>query len=127
MIKIIKKNSYIVIGTLFFLIGFIGAFLPILPTTPFMLLAAYFYSRSSRKIYLKLLSLPLIGDGINDWNKFKVIRTKAKVISCSIIYSTMIYLIFFSKVPSYAVSFASTSMFLVSVFILTRKSSNVED
>lgn len=53
------KPLYITLGALFFTLGFIGAFLPILPTVPFMLLASYFFAKGSKRYYTWLISTKL--------------------------------------------------------------------
>ena len=66
-------------------LGYIGIFLPILPTTPFMLLAAFCFSKSSPKLHSWLLSRPRIGPAIVDWEQSRVIRRKAKFLATALI------------------------------------------
>lgn len=79
------KTIYIILGYLFFAIGFVGAFLPLLPTVPFMILAAYFFHKGSPRLYHWLLSLPKVGPAIHEWNTHKVIRPQAKILACTMI------------------------------------------
>jgi uncharacterized membrane protein YbaN (DUF454 family) len=60
-------------------LGFLGLFLPLLPTTPFLLLAAYCFSRGSAKLHHWLLNHPTMGPVIRDWNERRVIRPRIKV------------------------------------------------
>lgn len=66
-------------GLIFLLLAIIGMLLPLLPTTPFALLAIYFFDRSSKKFHRWCLKIPGIGEGIRDWTKYKIIRKKAKI------------------------------------------------
>ena len=86
----IKKNTYISLGFICVVFAFIGVFLPVLPTTPFALLAAYFFSHSSEKFYRWLISLPALGPLIINWQKHRVIVMRAKI------NSTLLILCFFS-------------------------------
>ncbi len=56
----------------------IGVILPLLPTVPFLLLAAFFFSRSSSRLHNWLLSHPGFGPFIDDWNRSGAIRPRAK-------------------------------------------------
>jgi len=82
MIKII----YIALGSLFVLLGVIGIVIPGLPTTPFMLLAAWFYIRSSDKLYNKLINNKFLGKYISQYQKNKAIPLATKIYSILIMW-----------------------------------------
>ncbi|MDX1782055.1 MAG: YbaN family protein [Thalassovita sp.] len=62
-------------------LGLIGVFLPLLPTVPFMLLAAFFFARSSERLHGWLISHPTFGPSIVDWQTRGAIGAKAKRIA----------------------------------------------
>jgi len=66
------------LGTLFLLLGLFGLFLPVLPTTPFLLLAAACYARSSRRIFNWLLNNPSFGPLIREWREHRAMPYRAK-------------------------------------------------
>lgn len=57
----------IVCGTLSLALGILGIFLPVLPTTPFLLLAAACYARSSKRFYHWLMNTPWCGEYIHNY------------------------------------------------------------
>lgn len=59
-------------------LGVLGVFLPVLPTTPFMLLAAACFARSSRRIHHWLLSNPTFGPIIDEWHTHRSMPYRAK-------------------------------------------------
>lgn len=59
-------------------LGVIGIFLPLIPTVPFLLLAAFCFARSSERLHHWLLSHPTLGPPIEDWNRSGAIRRRAK-------------------------------------------------
>jgi uncharacterized membrane protein YbaN (DUF454 family) len=84
--KLALKTILFILGWISVLLGIIGALLPIVPTTPFLILAAYFFSKSSPKVHSWLTSLPYFGSAIIDWEKHRVIRPKVKAISTFVIF-----------------------------------------
>jgi uncharacterized membrane protein YbaN (DUF454 family) len=65
-------------GALALLTGFVGIFLPVLPTTPFVLLAAFCLSRSSSRAEQWLLNHPRFGPTVRDWRQRRAIPLRAK-------------------------------------------------
>jgi uncharacterized membrane protein YbaN (DUF454 family) len=74
----LKRILLLVAGTLFVVIGIIGIFVPILPTTPFLLLAAACYVRSSQRFYDWLLNNKYLGTYIRNYVQGKGMSLKAK-------------------------------------------------
>ncbi len=93
--KVIKRDLYIVAGTLCVILATIGIFLPILPTTPFLLLAAYFYARSSQRFYNWLMTNRWFGEYIRNYREGKGISMRNKVISGLFLWGTILYATFF--------------------------------
>lgn len=75
------RGVYFAVGLLFVALGFVGAFLPVLPTTPFLILAATCFTRSSRRLESWLLDHPRFGQMLRDWRERGVIPRKAKMMS----------------------------------------------
>ena len=74
----IKRIFFIFLGTIFLGIGSIGIILPILPTTPFLLLAAACYIRGSPRLYQKLISSRVLGEFISNYITGKRMRRRQK-------------------------------------------------
>ena len=77
----IKRMFFIFLGTIFLGLGSIGIILPILPTTPFLLLAAACYIRGSQRIYHRLISNRIFGEFISNYMKGKGIKWQQKGIA----------------------------------------------
>ncbi len=81
----------IIAGTIFVGLGVLGIFLPLLPTTPFLLLAAACYARSSERFYNWLLNNKWFGRYIKNYREGKGIPLKVKVLSISLLWITIIF------------------------------------
>jgi uncharacterized membrane protein YbaN (DUF454 family) len=89
------KLLYAILGSVSLCLGVVGIFLPLLPTTPFLLLAAALYFRSSPRLYQWLINQKYLGPYICNFREYKAIPLQAKIISISLIWITMLYCIFF--------------------------------
>lgn len=85
-----RKIIYIVIGTICLVLGAIGVFLPLLPTTPFWLLTCWFYLRSSEKLYKRVMSNRYFGDYIRAYMVDKSIPLRAKITSLSVMWTSIL-------------------------------------
>ena len=89
------KPVLIVLGLLLLSIGFIGIFIPGLPTTPFLLLSTALFFRSSDKLYNRVVSSRLFGKYISDFRKNRGVSLKTKLFSITLMWmmiSISIYL-----------------------------------
>jgi uncharacterized membrane protein YbaN (DUF454 family) len=75
----IRKSLFIVVGWCCVLLGIIGVFLPLLPTTPFMILALLLFARSSPRLHRMLLDNRWFGPGLQQWEKDRSISRSAKL------------------------------------------------
>jgi uncharacterized protein len=87
-IKIIKA-IYIVLGFLFVALAFLGILLPVLPTTPFLLLAAFFFARSSDRFLHWLLNNRLFGAYIRNYREGRGMTLRSKVFTISMLWLTI--------------------------------------
>lgn len=69
------------LGTLFLLLGIVGIFMPIMPTTPFLLLATACYARSSHRFYNWLMNHPALGPLIVEWRTYRSIPWRIKLVA----------------------------------------------
>ena len=74
----IVRAIYLSVGFLALLLGIIGAFLPVLPTTPFILLAAACFARGSEHFHRKLLENRIAGPIIIEWQMYRSIPRQVK-------------------------------------------------
>ena len=79
----------LILGLAFMSLGALGIFLPVLPTTPFMLLAAFFFLRSSKNLYFFLLSSPLAGRNLYIYMKYRSVRKQDKILALTLLWLTL--------------------------------------
>lgn len=74
----LKYLLLIILGWFFIIVGVIGATLPLLPTTPFLILALTCFAESSPRFHQMLLSNKWLGPPLAQWDKTKTIRREVK-------------------------------------------------
>lgn len=100
-------------------IGIVGIVVPLLPTTPFLILAAYCFSRGSRRLHDWLLNHRTLGPPIRDWRKHRSVSGKAKLsamIAIAFIFAFSVLL----EAPAWALALQGVILGGVAVFLLTR-------
>ncbi|WP_413203902.1 YbaN family protein [Rhodospirillum sp. A1_3_36] len=78
-----KRILFLGLGHLCVALGIIGAFLPLLPTTPFLLVATWAYGHASPRLRHWLWTHPRFGAGIRAWHEHGVIGRRVKILSLS--------------------------------------------
>ena len=79
----------ITLGTFFVGLGIVGIFVPVLPTTPFLLLAAACYGRSSQRLYGWLLNNKWFGSYVRNYLQRKGVPLKVKVLTIALLWVTI--------------------------------------
>jgi len=109
---------FIVLGWLFFSLGFIGVFLPVLPTTPFMLLALGCFTRSSPRLQHWLYCHKVFGPPLQAWQQYGVISKKAKIVSISCMSLSLLYILIFRELAWWVNTLVTMLMAYGAWFIL---------
>ena len=117
--KVLIRPILIAIGFISLILGVIGIFVPLLPTTPFVLLAAACFAKSSPSFHAWLIHHPLAGPMIKNWHENGAIPKKVKIIATIAILFSVASIWLWAKVFAVKVG---VSLLLASVifFILTR-------
>jgi len=97
-----------------------GVFLPLVPTTPFLLIAAACFARSSKRMHGWLLRHRVFGPILADWQAHGAIRLRVKVISTLMSCGMVAYPVLFLELPAFARVSAVASVLGVLVFVWTR-------
>lgn len=88
------KYLAILLGCLALLLGIIGVFLPILPTTPFILLAAFFFAKASPRLHHWLVHHRYFGPPIRRWEKNRAIPLPAKLLAALMMTTSCFWLFY---------------------------------
>ena len=114
------KIFWLIIGLLSLVLGTIGIFLPLLPTVPFYLLAAFSFSKSSERLHNWLLNHKMFGPDIRNWNENHIIRRPAKLMALGgMAVSVIVTLIL--AVPIQFIAIQSAFLAGVGMFIWRQK------
>ena len=89
------KILYTVLGSLSLALGILGIFLPVLPTTPFLLLSAAMYMRGSQQLYDWLMAHKHLGPYIKNFREHRALPLRVKTVSVSMVWATLLYCAFF--------------------------------
>ncbi|MBI1381384.1 MAG: DUF454 family protein [Planctomycetaceae bacterium] len=110
------------LGWTFVGLGALGLFLPLLPTTPFLLLAAWCFDRSSPRLHGWLLRQPVLGPLLADWRAHGVIRPRAKWLSTAALLGFASVPVVRGSAPEWALVAMGLVVVSVLAFLWTRPS-----
>jgi len=102
-------------------LGTLGIFIPLLPTTPFLLVATYFYMNSSKRRLRWLLSNKYLGPYIRSYLSKKGIPLKLKIRTLILLWITMLYAIFFATEKLHAQLILLSIAIGVTVHLMMKK------
>lgn len=115
----LKRALYLLVAVLALVLGIIGIVVPGLPTTPFVLLAAWAAARSSRRLHAWLGGHRIFGPMIRDWEARRAVSRRAKW--AATLAMALCALIFFLTAPKvYMAAIGTVIMLLVAVWLWRR-------
>lgn len=106
-------------GSAFLALGAIGVLLPLLPTTPFVLLAAFAFARGSPRLRHWLESHPRFGPPIQDWERYGAIAPRAKRLATALMALTLA-LSLLAGLPLRLLAIQAACLAGAATFVLTR-------
>ncbi len=115
----LRRTLWTGLGSVFLAVAVAGVALPVLPTTPFVLLAAWAFAKGSPRLAVRLEAHPRFGPILADWRTHRVIPTHAKVIALAMMAATLVHLIAFSAAPLAGVAAAAGLMAAGALFIVS--------
>ncbi len=116
------RAVFIVLGTVFLGLGALGLVLPVLPTTPFVLLAAACYLRASDRLHRRLVTSRTFGPTIVAWQEHGAIRPRAKATAIALIALTFGFSVLFVVEPPFMRAGLVVLGVALSVWLLRRPS-----
>lgn len=103
-------------------IGAVGTVVPLLPTTPFLLVAAWAFSRGSERWRHWLVNHPQFGPAIRSWQTARAIPRKAKWIGIASVLASLAIAVWM-QLPPFALAFQAAAVVGVTIFLITRPDS----
>jgi hypothetical protein len=116
------RFAFMALGFVCVGLGVLGAFLPLLPTTPFLLVALWAFSRSSRRFHDWLYTHPRFGPRLQEWRKYGTVPVKVKVSAISTMVVSFTFMAFVAHVKWSVLAAAGSLMLVGATYVLSRPS-----
>lgn len=116
---------YITVGWVCTGLGILGAFLPVMPTTPFLLVALWAFSKSSPRLQKWLFDHPRYGKTLRDWHVHRAIRRDIKVIAVTAMAASVVMVNWMTD-SMVAIFLHASLVTITALFILSRPSAGPE-
>ncbi|HEU0034596.1 MAG TPA: YbaN family protein [Kofleriaceae bacterium] len=121
MLQRAARLGYLALGLVCVGLGIIGAFLPVMPTTVFMIIAVWAFSKSSARLERWLLEHPRFGPRLVAWREHHVIPMPIKLTAWGSMAASL-GIMFAARASLYAIAAAAGVMAIGAVYIATRPS-----
>ena len=118
----LMRGIWLALGLIATAAGLIGAVLPLLPTTPFLILAAACFARSSPRLEARILNDPRFGPLVHEWRARGAIPPKAKLLAVGGMTGGYMVFLFTSRPEAPLALLVAALMGLVAIWLLSRPS-----
>ena len=116
--SILKKSLYLIVGTISLILGIIGIFLPLLPTTPLLLLTSYCLLKSSDRLNEKFMQTKIYKKYVKEFQEKGGMTLKAKLMLT--IPVSLLLLFMFITINSFIMRMVIVIMWLTKVIVFTK-------
>ncbi len=116
------RVAYLALGWFCVGLGFVGIFLPVLPTTPFLIVAVWAFGRGSQRWHDWLHTHPRFGPTLQRWEQYRVIPLSGKILSLSMMSASFAYIVIGTAAPIWAKATVGFCMLCVAGYILSKPS-----
>jgi uncharacterized membrane protein YbaN (DUF454 family) len=113
---------FLALGWVCVIFGFAGIVLPLLPTTPFLLLALWAFTRCSPALGHWLRNHQTFGAYIRDWDEHRIVPVKAKIAAITMMSASFCWLVFGTNAPWYVAIVTGVILLCVATWLITRPS-----
>ncbi len=118
----LARSAFLALGWASVGLGVLGVIFPVFPTTPFLLVALWAFTRSSPELAERIRSNRRLGPTIRDWEEFGVIPAKAKLLAMAMLAGSFAYLWLGTAAPVWLAAAVAIILAAVAAYILTRPS-----
>ena len=116
----IHRWPFLLLGFAALATGLIGIVVPLLPTTPFLIVAAWCFARSSQRLHDWLYGHATFGPMLRDWDTHRVIPNWAKVCACTAMLASFTYIALYRDMPVWLLITTAVCLLAVAAYILSK-------